>query len=139
MIRAAAPALLSLLLLACSSPDPAAPDGGVEDAGPVDGGVIDDAGAIEDAGPCALASPFSSSNPECNACAEAQCCAAINGCLLDPACNDDYVNCTLACALDADGGVDPCLADCDAQYPAGKAEYDMAFGCADTKCAIECQ
>ncbi len=51
--------------------------------------------------------------------------------------------CILACALDpgdgGDAGVATCLAACDAQYPQGKAKYDAAIGCGDTKCAAECQ
>jgi hypothetical protein len=110
------------------------------------GGTAVDAGM--DAPACKLASPFSSSNAVCNACAEEKCCAQINGCLLDTACNDDYVNCTLVCAFtDFDAGADAggdagtagCLADCAQQFPKGKAEYDTAFGCADTVCATECQ
>lgn len=129
-------ALTALLLTACSSPDPMTPDGGLEDAGPADAGTDAE---VPDAGPCALASPYSTQNATCNACAEAKCCVEINGCLLDPGCNDDYVNCALACALDPDAGQDPCLAACATQYPTGKAEYDTAIGCADMKCAIECQ
>ena len=97
-----------------------------------------------DAGPCKLAQPFSSKNAVCNACAEEKCCPQINGCLLDTACNDDYVNCSLVCAFtDFDAGdagtTAGCLADCAKQFPKGKAEYDVAFGCADSACATECQ
>lgn len=99
--------------------------------------------APAEAGPCALLSPFSSQNKPCNDCAEAHCCQEINGCLGDPACNDDYVNCTLACALDFDAGPDAgpsdCFAICGEQYPAGKVEYDLAFGCVDQQCLGECQ
>ncbi|MEP7126431.1 MAG: hypothetical protein ABJE95_36205 [Byssovorax sp.] len=94
---------------------------------------------------CKLASPFSSSNMVCNDCAQEKCCPQINGCLQDTACNDDYVNCSLVCAFtDYDAGADAgteagCLADCAKQYPKGKAEYDVAFGCADSACTAECQ
>jgi hypothetical protein len=127
----------SLLALAClalascsSSSESPAPDGGL-DAG------LEDAGA-GDAAPCTLASPYSTKNPACNGCAEQRCCAEVNGCLLATACNDDYVNCLLACAFDPDAGQDPCQADCAAQYPAGKAAYDTAIGCVDQACATEC-
>lgn len=119
-------------------------DAGVDAPAPMDGGPD----APLDAATCKLASPFSSKNAACNACAEEKCCPEINGCLLDTACNDDYVNCSLVCAFtdfdagaDAggDAGTEGCLADCAQQFPAGKAEYDTAFGCADTACATECQ
>lgn len=142
-----APVLLAAALLAaCSSPDTSTLDAGPADAGAEDAAVADaaaaeDAGdAAPDAAPCTLASPYSTQDAVCNACAEAKCCAAINGCLLLPACNDDYVNCALGCSLDpGDAGVDPCLADCAAQSPEGKAAYDAAIGCADAACAVECQ
>jgi hypothetical protein len=167
MLRSLFAASLALpLLFSCaSSPASGGTSGsGGSGGGPVDAGV--DAPSAHDAGPdapldaepgapgdaeagtCKLAQPFSSKNAVCNDCAEAQCCPEINGCLLDPACNDDYVNCSLVCAFTdfdagADGGSDAgtagCLADCAAQYPKGKAEYDAAFGCADTACATECQ
>ena len=136
--------LAALSLAACSSPDSPAPDGGMggaglpaDDAGPADAGA--DAEVDADAGPCALVRPYSTKDAICNACAEASCCAEINGCLVDPACDDGYVNCAIACSLDPDAGQDPCLADCAAQYPGGQAEYDTAIGCADAKCAVECQ
>jgi hypothetical protein len=97
----------------------------------------DDASA--DSAACSLARPYSSSNPECNACAEKECCVEINTCLLDPACDDSYVNCILACSIGTDAGeVAPCIAICDDDYPTGKAEYEAATGCADTHCAMEC-
>jgi hypothetical protein len=120
-------------------------DAGVDAPAPMDGGMDAAPDADLDAAMCKLASAFSSSNAVCNACAEEKCCPEINGCLLDTACNDDYVNCSLACAFtDFDAGADAgteagCLADCAQQYPKGKAEYDTAFGCADTACATECQ
>lgn len=92
-----------------------------------------------DASACTLAKPYSSSDPVCNACAEKECCVEINGCLLDPACDDSYVNCILACSIDVDAGeVAPCIAVCDEDYPIGKAEYEAAIGCADARCAAEC-
>ncbi|MBK8996827.1 MAG: hypothetical protein IPM35_13910 [Myxococcales bacterium] len=95
-----------------------------------------------DAPACQLHKPYSSADADCNACAEAGCCALINACYSDPDCDDGYVNCILACALlpgDAgDAGVESCLADCAAQHPAGRAEYDAAIGCADAKCAGPC-
>jgi hypothetical protein len=124
--------------------------GGAVDAG-IDAPTMMDAGldapsdAPLDAPMCKLAQPFSSKNAVCNACAEEKCCPQINGCLLDTACNDDYVNCSLVCAFtDFDAGADAgttagCLADCAQQFPKGKAEYDAAFGCADSACATECQ
>jgi hypothetical protein len=91
-------------------------------------------------GACTLTKPYSSQDADCDACAEAWCCAAINACYADPACDDGYVNCALACALDdSDAGVDPCLEACAKDWPQGKLEYDAAIGCADTKCAAECQ
>lgn len=87
--------------------------------------------------------PYSSKNVGCNQCAEAKCCVEINGCLGDPACDDTYVNCILACALlpdDAgDAGISLCMGQCAVDSPKGKAEYDTAIGCADTKCTIECK
>lgn len=128
-------ALTCLALAACSSPsETPGRDGGIEDAG----ADAPDADA-PDAAACVLASPYSSKNAVCNTCAEQRCCAQVNGCLQATACNDDYVNCLLACAFDPDAGQDPCQADCAAQYPAGKAAYDTAIGCVDQACATECQ
>jgi hypothetical protein len=94
-----------------------------------------------DVAPCKLIKPYSTKNALCNTCAEQRCCDEVNGCLGDAACDDDYVNCTLACALAPapDAGVSACLAQCGKDYPKGKAEYAAAIGCADTKCAAECQ
>jgi hypothetical protein len=115
-------------------------DAGVDSPASMDSGTDAD----PDAPMCKLAGFFSSSNKVCNDCAEEKCCPQINGCLSDPGCNDDYVNCSLACAFtdfDAgDAGTEAsCLADCATQFPKGKAEYDVAFGCADSACATECQ
>jgi hypothetical protein len=96
-------------------------------------------GAPADA-PCTLVRPYSSSNAACNACAENACCEVINACLLAEVCDDFYVNCMLACVIGTDAGeVDPCIAQCDADYPAGKVLYEAAVGCADTQCATECE
>lgn len=160
----APPIVLALLLLsqACSSADsssgsspsqPPLPDAAPADAPPSDdaaqpgdstapdGSSPDaDADSLADAAACSLVRPYSQLDPVCNACAEQHCCDEINACLLDPACDDSFVNCMLACSLDADAGtIQPCIDDCAAQYPAGKAEYDVAIGCADSKCAAECQ
>ncbi len=110
------------------------------DDGAAKDGAASDAGG--EGGSCALVSPYSTKNKACNDCATAKCCAEINGCLADTVCNDDYVNCILACALgpaDAgDAGIAACEATCASQYPKGKAEYDTATGCADSKCKAEC-
>src|SRR5690242_8946726 len=103
----AALTLASPLLFACSSATTPGGSGGAPDAGPDGAGPSDAAAdAAADAGACTLISPYSSKNAACNACAQAKCCAEINGCLGDPGCNDDYVNCAIACALDFDGGSD---------------------------------
>lgn len=158
---------LSLVVVACASAPVTGGSGGsattttsASTGGQGTGGAPVDAGmdaptqtdsgmdAAPDAVACKLASAFSSSNAVCNACAEEKCCPQINGCLLHTACNDDYVNCSLVCAFtDFDGGADAggdagtagCLADCAQQFPEGKAEYDTAFGCADTACLTECK
>lgn len=121
--------------------------GGTSTGGTSSGGAGAMGGSAPDASPdapaCTLTKPYSSKNTGCNACAEQKCCALVNACLDDPACDDGYVNCILACALDpgdgGDAGVATCIAACDAQYPVGKAEYDAAIGCAESKCATECQ
>lgn len=143
-IGLAALALVAAAFVGCSSSDHGAPD--------ADGGGGDDASQSSDASPsdaasdggmCSLVSPYSSKNKVCNDCAEAECCVEINGCLADTVCNDDYVNCLLGCALDpgdgGDAGIASCEAACDAQYPTGKSEYDTAIGCAEQKCATQCQ
>lgn len=136
--------LLPLLLLsACaSSAEPAA----TGDAAPDVAADAVDASGDADAASCTLKKPYSSKDGDCNACAEARCCAEVNGCLADPRCDDDYVNCILACALippdagDAgDAGVAACVADCGAAHPQGKAAYDAAIGCVDTRCADVCE
>jgi len=157
-----APLLLTLALLACSSPDTPPSDGGATggstDGGPADAAIADatapdadasdagssDAGpddaaadAAPDAAACTLVSPYSTKNATCNACAEASCCAEINACLLDAECDDGYVNCAIGCAIDpGDAGPDSCLDDCGQQYPKGQMEYDAAIGCADAQCLV---
>jgi hypothetical protein len=95
---------------------------------------------------CTLVKPYSSKDATCNACAQAKCCAEVNGCLGDPRCDDDYVNCILACALtttvdsgDAGPVVAACVAECGTKYPAGKAAYDKAIGCVDARCSDVCK
>jgi hypothetical protein len=129
-------------LAACTSTSPqldGSLDGRVQaDANPT---PLDTAADLPvDTVPCTLLEPYSTKNAVCNACAEAKCCPEINGCLADPECNDSYVNCTLACALSPvpDAGIDSCLKQCDSDYPAGKAKYDVAIGCAEARCADEC-
>lgn len=128
-------------LAACTStsaPPDASHDGSVHDAHPTPLDTAADLSA--DTVPCTLLEPYSTKNAVCNACAEAKCCPEINGCLADPECNDSYVNCTLACALSPvpDAGIDSCLQQCGSDYPAGKAKYDVAIGCAESLCADEC-
>ena len=55
--------------------------------------------------------------------------------------NNDYVNCTLACAMgpEPDGGVAACLDLCATEHGAGKALYDEAMGCAEARCVTECE
>jgi hypothetical protein len=138
-------AILLLGATACSSgdvgPTPSS-EGGV-DSGTYDAKTDVGGDAITDASSCKLLKPYSSKNVSCNQCAETKCCAEINGCLGDPKCDDDYVNCILACALlpdDAgDAGISSCLAQCAKDSPQGKAEYDVAIGCAESKCATECK
>jgi hypothetical protein len=125
-----------LLLAACSSSG---------DDVAADATVAPDAAALDaparDMGICALVRPYSSRNLPCNSCAEQRCCTQVNGCLLDPDCDDGYVNCAIACALDpgSDAGPSVCLAECARQYPRGKVEYDDATGCVDQMCPTECQ
>lgn len=93
---------------------------------------------------CKLLKPYSSKNVPCNECAQGKCCAEVNACLGDPRCDDEYVNCSLACALlpadagDAGAEKERCLTECGAMHPEGKKRYDAAIGCVDTKCASEC-
>ena len=149
---------LSLCLGACSSSateGPAAIDTGAPgDATPDRVGSGDTsetaeataAEASSDTASCALHKPYSTKNAACNACAQARCCAVLNDCFDDLRCDDDYVNCILACALlPADAGPDAgdatgaCLADCAAKHPAGKTRYDAAIACVDGTCAAECR
>jgi len=99
-----------------------------------------------DTATCTLVKPYSTKDTACNACAQSKCCAEVNACLGDKRCDDDYVNCILACALlpddaggDASAAMTACLADCAAKSPEGKAEYDAAIGCVDTACKGICK
>ncbi len=147
----------SLVVLGCTS-DPEADPIVVRDATPEVDGATDSAAAdtiAVDTAPdtkgdttpdatCKLVKAYSSKNAKCNACAEAKCCVEINGCLGDPKCDDEYVNCILACALlpadagDAGAEAKACIAKCGTDFPVGKAAYDKAIGCADAQCATEC-
>ena len=134
---------VALLLAACSS-DPVSVG--------ADAGVVVDASgdapaqdAARDAALCKLVAPYSTKNVPCNDCAQASCCAQVNACLGDTKCNDDYVNCILACPLlpgdagpDAAGAAKDCVATCGVQFPVGKQEYDTAIGCVDAACKGQC-
>lgn len=147
--------VLGALLPACAAGEPevaqdtATNDVGVLDAHDAteagDGAAADVAADASDAA-CRLVAPYSSKDKICNDCAQAQCCVEVNGCLGDKRCDDDYVNCSLACALTApsDGGdagaeVAACLGECAKTYPAGKALYDTAIGCVAAKCPTLCK
>lgn len=126
----------------CSASEETTVADAAADAPPADTALVD---APADAA-CALTKPYSSKDAVCNGCAQSKCCAEVNGCLGDPRCDDDYVNCILACALtgttdggDAGAEMAGCLADCATKYPVGKAEYDTAIGCVDTKCGDTCK
>lgn len=142
--------LLAFAILGCSSRETetpvvtdAAADVTADVSADVAGEVSADVGG-ESPPQCRLLKPFSSKNAACNDCAERECCAAINACLADKRCDDDYVNCSLACALlpadagDAGAEKERCLNECGAMHPDGKALYDAAFGCTDVKCAAVC-
>jgi hypothetical protein len=95
---------------------------------------------------CRLHKVYSSKNATCNACAQATCCETLNTCFDDPRCDDEYVNCILACALlpddaggDTGGALRDCLADCATKHPAGKSEYDAAIACVEGACVAECK
>lgn len=128
---------------AAGSAGAAAGAGGAGAAGLAGGGGEGGGGEGGAAGACVLAKPYSSKDKDCNACAEEKCCAQVNACLTDKRCDEDFVNCTLACALLPDDtdpeAIKACLADCDKQFPEGKKLYDDAIGCADKACAVECQ
>lgn len=140
--------LLPLVLLGCA--------GGGSDPVTTTDAVVDTAtdASVEDVSPevaaetsadaaCSLVKPYSSKDKVCNACAQEKCCAEVNGCLGDTRCDDDYVNCILACALfdsgAGDAGTAACLADCGSKYPAGKTAYDAAIGCVETRCSTVCK
>ncbi len=138
--------LFACALLGCASSEaetPSVTDAAAEATADVTAEVPADVGA-ESPPQCRLLKPFSSKNVACNGCAERECCAAINACLADRRCDDDYVNCSLACALlpadagDAGAEKERCLNECGTMHPDGKKLYDAAFGCTDAKCAAEC-
>jgi hypothetical protein len=139
------PLLAALLVLSACSSSSTAPDAGGSPPGDLRSDLLPDLVLVPDVTPdttpCKLIKPYSSKDADCNQCAEEKCCPEINGCLGDPECDDEYVTCILACALTPvpDAGVDACLQQCATDYPTGKAEYDVAIGCADAKCATECQ
>ncbi len=134
--------------VAASDASAAADQSVQEGAVPTETGAGADA-AKSDGGACKLVKPYSSKDKICNGCAETACCAEVNGCLGDTACDDDYVNCILACVLlpddagadvDAgDAGIPACEKRCGTQYPKGEAEYLAATGCVDTKCKTDCK
>ena len=92
---------------------------------------------------CTLVANYSSEDAFCNACAESSCCTEVNGCLGDTRCNDDYVNCQLACALlpddESPAAIKACFAQCGVDFPEGKQLYDSAIGCVDAACAGICE
>jgi len=109
---------------------------------PSDLGVADSAQPA-DLLTCTLVKPYAATEAVCNDCAEARCCAEVNGCYGSASCDEDYVNCYLACGLFAEpdaGGTDvtACVADCDAQHPAGKLQFEAAIGCVEQRCSAEC-
>ncbi len=131
---------LAMTMVSCGGGD----DAPVDAALGADAALLVDAARVDAAGPdaamCKLVRPYSSRDVVCNGCAEAHCGCEINGCLVDTQCDDGYVNCIIACALDpGDAGASPCMADCAQQYPRGKVEYDLAIGCVDRACPTECQ
>jgi hypothetical protein len=141
--------VLASLLIACASSEEDQPsvvtDAAVESGtdAPSDSRADIAFEAAPDAA-CKLVAKYSAKNPTCNACAEANCCEEINACLGNTGCNDDYVNCILACALlpndagDATAEKERCLNECATSYPDGKRRYDAAIGCAENRCATEC-
>jgi hypothetical protein len=138
-------ALAIVILFGCSSNETTTPtsmDATTETAQDSAAEVVAD--VVNDTASCKLLKPFSSKNVACNECAQAKCCVEINGCLADKRCDDDYVNCSLACALlpadagDAGAEKERCLNECNTMYPEGRKLYDAAFGCTDSKCAAEC-
>ena len=136
------------LLIGCSSSESTAPT--VTDSA----SAIDSGSAQADTAPvltdtrdasCKLQKAYSSKDVDCNTCAEQQCCDEVNGCFADKRCDDDYVNCILACALlpadaaDAGAERDRCVAECDSMHPEGKKAYDRAIGCVEARCPTECE
>jgi hypothetical protein len=151
---AAACLVVPSAFVACSSdettvtPSDASADESAVDARTTTEAAAD--GAKSDGAACKLVKPYSSKDKTCNTCAETACCAEVNGCLGDPACDDDYVNCILACVLlpddagaDVDAGADAsipaCEKRCGTQFPKGEASYLAATGCVDTRCKTDCK
>lgn len=149
--------LLSVVVCGCSSSSSPSAGASAADAAPPDAFSMPlDANGESDARPamdakpdgasCKLHAPYSSKNTLCNGCAQENCCPEVNACLDDTRCNDDYVNCELACALlpddagaDASAAAAACLANCGGNYPEGKGLWDRAIGCVDSRCASECK
>ena len=153
--RLAFVALTALGLVAASafaacSDDAVSPSTAGDAGSALDVKTPDEASADAHGATCKLVKPYSSKDKTCNACAETECCAQVNGCLGDTVCDDDYVNCILACVLlgddagaDADAGPDAgipaCEKRCGAQFPKGETEYVTATGCVDTRCKTDCK
>jgi hypothetical protein len=118
-------------------------DAAVEETSVAQDVTPQDALSEPDGPACKLVKSYSSSNAKCNDCVEQKCCVEMNGCLGNLECDDTYVNCILACVLMPDDGGDAgmaiCMDECAKLSPKGKAEYDVAIGCADDKCGVECQ
>ncbi len=150
------PSIMLLLLVACTgSPGgsllgPA--DSGDAHTGPVadtstDDGPSDnptDAARYDssDATTCKLLKVYSSSNRACNACAEKECCEIINACFSSKACDEDYINCSLACVLETDASksaIDHCVKECQRIYNDGYMLFDAANACAESKCTADCR
>ncbi len=143
-------ALLVLLAVACADSSDDSTPTGTSDASDDDRtDAAKDArndSAKKDTGPaCKLSAPYTKKNAACNACAEANCCESVNACVAETKCFDDYVNCSLACALesnDAAAGGDPvkdCLAQCDKDSPEGAVLYKAFSACIDGACTADCK
>jgi hypothetical protein len=125
-------AIVLCSLMACSSSAASSP----VDTSPVDAAAEATDAAESDAA-CKLSKPYSSKDAACNGCVERSCCVVVNRCLDDKRCDDDYVNCILACALapdDAGGDAAAEAKACIDTYPEGKKLYDQATGCAEARC-----
>ncbi|MGZ3422032.1 MAG: hypothetical protein ACXWUG_13230 [Polyangiales bacterium] len=142
--------LLSVLLLGCASSETTPATAPTDSSTATDTVAVDTfvaetvTDSITDSGTdaaCSLVKPYSTKDKPCNDCAAEKCCAEVNGCLGDKRCDDDYVNCILACALlpDDAGDAGGCISDCGTMYPAGKALYDTAIGCVEAACPTLCK